>query len=144
MNKSNLILLSIALAVIYFAGTAIASVMFFDYFDSIFKSWLSNFEKSDMLLNIRLSLTHLLIALLPAIPISVIIVKKVKRQVFLFSLLVALPVTIPVLIGIFVSDHDFYSLIIVKDLLIMTLTPAILSWLLVKLPFFKNNDLTQI
>ena len=124
------VILLFLLAILYFVGTALGYSLLFEPSEGIFNSLIYDGEITATLLTLELSLQHFIIALIASIPVCLIMIKNYKVYVYLLTAIIALPVAFIGVIGIWNVDGISNILTIFKDMIIIILTPLMVTWIL--------------
>ena len=136
MKKLTVVFILALLSGLYFIGSALGYFFFFEP-SGFFKLVSQEQNRMAFLQTIDLSIQHFIIALIAAIPVCLIMLKVNIKHIYLLTVVITLPVAFIGVFGIWNVDGAYNIITIFKDMLIVTLTPLIVIWLLRKFETFR-------
>ena len=97
-------------------------------------------KPTELMSNIMLSIQHFLVALIAALPVAIMMLKKFKVDKLIFIVLSTLPVVLIGGVGILNVNGGSNIFLIAKDISIIILTPLIVTYLLRKFETQRHHN----
>ena len=140
MKKLNSITIVIILSCIYFLGSMLGYSFIFEPLGQFMTSNMALNKPTELMGNIMLSIQHFLVALIAALPVAIMMLKKFKVDKLIFIVLSTLPVVLIGGVGILNVNGGSNIFLIAKDISIIILTPLIVTYLLRKFETQRHHN----